>query len=768
MFEAGHAGDNGAMRNARPTPQPPAEDDAALTHAAMKERIGAVEFFRTLDADSLAHIADAIDVVPLASGATLMRQGELGDAMFIVVSGTLRVVMRRPNGDTVKVGMIGPGEPVGELQFIGGGVRGADVEAVSDCILLRLTSAALDGLPRHAMRMLYASPVVRRRLLKSELALVLPNVFGPIAPELLEAIEQQVEWVHLERGAALFKQGDPADGWYLVLSGRLRVVAADAASGVETPLCEMGRGDHLGEIALLTGAMRNSTPYAIRDSLLVRFPVEAFEQIMERNPRVLLSICRTLAKQNQAPTRHAGPQKHLIVAVAPAADGGHAGPFALALVQALGAIGTTLHVDAATLRRELRFDAADDVPADHPGWYRFSAWLEERQNHFNFIVLETDPTPTAWTRRALGQADHVVVVADAGGSKAPGLIERQLLCDGSVSTRRSRRTLVLVHDESTSLPSGTRAWLAPREVDGHLHIRAQRAEDVERVARTITGRAVGLALGGGGARGFAHLGVIKALRELDIPVDMIGGTSMGAIMAGQIATGQTLEQLLALNWRVIALKPFTEYTIPIFAMLKTKRIAASAVLSFGDTDIEDLWLPYFAVSSNLTTAEMVVHDSGPVWKATRASGSLPGIAVPFVAGNHLLVDGGLINNLPGDVMRGRWGVGPVIAVNVSPDEEVGIGEEGFPSPWNVLWRLVVPFRKRLGVPNMIDILMRTTTLASANRAAQVQRSVDLYLRPPIDGYGMLEFDKLDEFVDVGYRYALDAASGWKPASAPRT
>lgn len=762
MFDVSNSSGAGAGRESPRDSAPGTDRAPGMTSASILELISAVEFLRSLSPESLGQIAAAAEVMALPSGATLIRQGEQGDAMYVVVSGTLRALIQRSYGDAVEVGRIGPGDPVGELQFISGGMRGANVEALSDCVLLRVRSSVLDGLPAQAMRTLSASPIVRRRLLKSELAFVLPKVFGPVAPGILEEIEQQIEWVHLDRGEALFRQGEPGDGWYLILSGRLRVMATDPASGVETATAELGRGDHLGEIALLTGDMRDSTPYAIRDSLLVRFPVKAFENIMERNPRVLLSICRTLVRQNQGAAASAAAQNRLVITVTPGADCAMAAPFARALVSALGAIGTALHIDAQTLHRELRLDAAAEYPADHPSWYRFTAWLEEQQNQYDFIVLETDAGPTAWTRRALGQADHVVVVADAGADKALGRIEAQMLRDGSNSAHRSRRTLVLVHDEATELPSGTRQWLALREVDSHLHIRAGRKEDVERVARSITGRAVGLTLGGGGARGFAHLGVVKALRELGIPIDVIGGTSMGAIMAGQIATGRTLEQLYELNRRVIALKPFSEYTIPMFAMLKTKRIAASAVMAFGDTEIEDLWLPYFAVSSNLTTADLVVHDTGMVWKATRASGSLPGIAVPFVSGDHLLVDGGLINNLPGDVMRSKCGAGPVIAVNVSPDEELGIGDEGFPSPWKMFWNRVLPFRKRLMVPSVLDILMRATMLASANRTAQVQRGVDLYLRPPIDSYGMLEFDKLEEFVDVGYRYTMAAAAHWQP------
>ena len=671
-------------------------------------------------------------------------------------------MVRRPHDEVVEVGRIGPGQPVGEMQFVGGGTRSATVEAVTPCVVYRLPRAFLDALPAAAAQALASSPVVNRRLHASQLALVLPSIFGPLEPEVRAQIEQQLAWIQLPRGETLFRQGDVGDGWYLVMTGWLRVVATDPITGAEQAVAELGRGDSVGEMALITGDRRNATPYAIRDSLLVRFSKEAFEQIMLQHPRALLSICSTLVKRTQQPTRRSAALSHLVIAVTPAGNGSLAPAFARALTRGLAVIGSTLHVDARTLAAEGVLDAAASVPADHPSWLRFTAWLEEQQTTYDFVVLETDRDASGWTQRALGQADHVVIVGDAATDRSLGAIEERLLLDEISHVRRARRTLVLVHREETLLPSGTHEWLAPRRVDQHLHVHRNHQPDIERVARTITGRAVGVALGGGGARGFAHLGVIKALRELGIPIDVLGGTSFGAIVSAQLATGRTLEQIYALNRRVIALKTFQEYTVPMIALLKSTRITESAQLSFGDTRIEDLWLPYFAVSSNLTTAEMVVHETGPLWEATRASASLPGIAVPVVSGVHLLVDGGIVNNLPGDVMRNKCGGGPVIAVDVGVEEDVGIGAGGFPSPWSIFWSRVLPFRTKIAVPGMLDILMRTTELSSANRTAEVKRTVDLYLRPPIDGVGMLDFEKMEEIVDVGYRYTLTAAAGWTP------
>ena len=737
-----------------------ANDDAERGVALLRS----TEIFGWLDDPVIEGLARTLEQVTLAPGDTLMRQGELGDAMFIVETGTLRIAVRGTSGVDVTVGHVEAGQPVGEMQFILGGTRSATVTAGTECRLHRLPHAAIDRLRAEGSPALEAlTGVVRRRLEREQLARVLPDILGPVDSDVIEALGQRFARVTLRRGDVPFRQGDPCNGWYIVASGRLQVVVTDP-DGRDVVVGYVERGEGLGEIALLTGENRTATPYAVRDTVLLHVSRDAFEELLLRYPRVLMSITKVLVTRATAATAPGAgrPQRNIAVAVIPAGPGAPAAAVALGLARALGSCDPTLHLDAGRLSELGVLDHASSLPETHPSWLRFGAWLEQQDLRHRYIVLETDARPTGWTRQALGRADHVVIVADATATPDPGEVEMALTATTRADEpRRADRTLVLVHPQGTTLPRGTRAWLARRDVDAHHHVTAGDEADIARVARALSGRAVGVALGGGGARGFAHLGVVKALRELRIPIDYIGGTSMGAVMAGQLALGLPLEQIHDLNRRIIATKPFAEFTIPMVAILATNRITASARMSFGDTMIEDLWINYFAVSSNLTTAEMMVHDSGPVWLATRASGALPGIAIPVVSGRHLLVDGGVVNNLPGDVMRERCG-GQVIAVNVSPREDLQVSEAGIPSQWRLFWNRVLPFRSQhVGVPSLLDILMRTTTLASAHRTAQIARSVDLYLQPPVRSYGLLAFEKMEALVDCGYTYAMEAAAGWK-------
>jgi NTE family protein/lysophospholipid hydrolase len=182
---------------------------------------------------------------------------------------------------------------------------------------------------------------------------------------------------------------------------------------------------------------------------------------------------------------------------------------------------------------------------------------------------------------------------------------------------------------------------------------------------------------------------------------------------------------------------------------------------FGETLIEDLWVNYFCVSANITTTETVVHKSGPIWQALRATASLPGIAVPFIQGRNLLVDGGVLNNLPVDVMFEMCN-GFVIAVNVSPERDLTVDFSQFPSPWKVLWDRLVAASRARNVPNILDMLLRTTMVGSIHQTNAVKQAADLYLQPPLNQFKLFDFRAIDAIAQAGYTYAKSQLAGWQP------
>ncbi len=269
----------------------------------------------------------------------------------------------------------------------------------------------------------------------------------------------------------------------------------------------------------------------------------------------------------------------------------------------------------------------------------------------------------------------------------------------------TQQSLILLHPNSNQEPRGTHAWLTPRQVSGHYHIRWDREADVARLARFLAGRAVGLVLSGGGTRGFAHIGVIRALAEAHVPIDFIGGTSMGSFIAAQYAMGWDYDLMLQRNMALS--RSVFDFTLPLVALLRGRRLARKLQLAFGERHIEDLWLPYFCVSSSLTRAEAVVHRLGPVWRSLRASAGLPGILPPLAYDGDWLVDGALLNNLPIDIMSNLCDGGIVIAVDVGVSmdmaESVPYGESL--SGWQVVWNKVNPFATKLNVPNIATVLL---------------------------------------------------------------
>ncbi|HEV3234552.1 MAG TPA: patatin-like phospholipase family protein, partial [Candidatus Dormibacteraeota bacterium] len=418
--------------------------------------------------------------------------------------------------------------------------------------------------------------------------------------------------------------------------------------------------------------------------------------------------------------------------------------------------GSVLRVTAAMADEHLGPGSAE-VVFDDPGNARIVHWFDELEATHGRLLLECDATDTPWTRRCLREADVVLLVADATSDPSPKPIERAVL-----QGLEEKVDLVLVHPEGTTHPTGTARWLEPRQVGHHYHVLADRQADLARVARYLTGRALGLALSGGGARGFAHVGVMRALEEAGHPIDFVGGTSMGALIGGLIAMGlpaPAVAEQAASAFKQLGLA--RDWTLPLHSLVSARRIVLMLKGLYGDLDIEDLWIPYFCCSANLTRAELAVHRSGPLWLWVRASSSVPGIEPPVVDEGSYYIDGGILNNLPGDIMRGICN-GTVVAVNVSPivDLHAAEGREVSTSGWSLLG---AKLRRRKGIaaPSIMAMMARSTVLASVHNSDAIRASVDLYLHPPTDHIDAFAWDKVDEIADVGYQFARQELADWE-------
>ena len=594
-------------------------------------------------------------------------------------------------------------------------------------------------------------------LLSQHLARILPDV----EPAVLDALRQRLEWVAVAGGQTLLTQGEPGDSMYLTISGRLRAYVRDA-DGVERLVREMGRGHTIGEMSLITGEPRAATVVAIRDSVLVRLPKAEFDRLVASSAQLSIALTRQVVGH----LRNAKPRPELaqpvMIGIVPVTAGVDARAFAGQLAAHLAPHGRVRVLDAAAVDRELADEGlAQRDHADAQAARRLLPLLEQMEAGHDFVLLVGDDGPTAWTLRCTRHCDELLLLADADAPPALHAIETQCL-DRRPERTEAAEILVLLHRSEAASPRGTRAWLDRRAVALHVHVRPDRAADLARLARIVSRSAVGLVFAGGGARGFAHLGVWRALAERGIEIDYVGGTSIGATMAACVASDRSLDFVLTHARRAFGANPTGDYNlIPLLSLIKgrrLKRILRTAVLDFvgSEAQVEDLWKNFFCVATNYSQARQHVIGRGDLAKALQSSVAIPGALPPVVADGDLLCDGGTFNNFPVDVMQRMHGVGTVIGVDLDIRKPRRIEFDEVPDGWTLLRdRLRPRGRRRYRLPSLMSYLMNVTILYSMSRQQDARRMTDLYFNPPLERIGLLDWNRFDEIVEQGYAHAVD-------------
>ncbi len=571
-------------------------------------------------------------------------------------------------------------------------------------------------------------------------------------------------------GDEIMRQGAPADCLFLVLSGRLQILVSTEDPG-EHVIGEAGRGEIVGEMGILTDAPRSASVRAARDTELARLSREDFSKLIEEHPSIMKHIAQMLVERARVKPTSSYGALFCTLAVIPAGPQAPDPATIETLVAALRKAGTVLHLNREAFAEALGESAVlDDVDEWDETDSQIADWLTDQEQAHDFIVFEADADPTPWTRRCLRQADRILLVGHAAEQPTMSSVERLVISQDS-DERPKPVELMLVHDPDASDPSGTARWLETRHVMRHHHVRAGREADFERVGRFLTNRAVGIVLGGGGARGAAHYGALRALSDAGVPIDIIGGTSSGAAVAAQFAQGQTFQEMRDLNHELwVKGNPFRKWTLPLVSLVSQTTTDKLASSMYGDQRIEDLWIPFFCVSCNLSSGDTVVHRSGSLARAVRATTAIPGVFAPLVEDTHLLVDGGVVDNLPVDVMK-DLSPGPTVAVNVSPDVDLVIsdGAKRLPSDWEILRSRLSPFRNPLRVPSLLSILRRVALVNRVARQRQTHALADFFLEPPVEGFGMVTPGDLDELIDIGYEYTAEQIARWRrdPMSASR-
>ena len=438
------------------------------------------------------------------------------------------------------------------------------------------------------------------------------RVLGTMDLDARVQLRAALEPITVPGGTVLIREGDPADCLYLVAAGRLRVVTTDD-DGDEIQLAEIGRGDLVGEMALITNRPRTATVRALRDTHLLRLSTAAFSRLVSDHPESGRRISTEMVDRLLR-SRSVGRPSTPAVAIALVPLG--AEPAVREFGEHFERALARLHGSA----REIDSAAATAAVGEGLDASRLAAWCSDLETDHDVVVYRADPEPTAWTRACIRQADLLVLVADATTSPEPRHLERVGL--PSRATSHTRTELVLVHPRWTEDPRGTSRWLAPRSVERHHHVRHGRPADADRVARLVLSCGVGVVYSGGGARGIAELGVLKALREANVPIDAAGGTSIGSILAGATASEMDLDATSrSLREALVEGKSPVDFTFPIVSLAGGARVSERMQAAARGLDLEDQWLNGFCVSTNLTRGEVEVHRTGPAWLGLRARAS---------------------------------------------------------------------------------------------------------------------------------------------------
>jgi predicted acylesterase/phospholipase RssA/CRP-like cAMP-binding protein len=582
--------------------------------------------------------------------------------------------------------------------------------------------------------------------------------FGCVDAAAVSALERDAEWIQLRRGDVLVRQGDDGDRAFVLLAGRLQATRQrdDGSSAV---IGDVAAGETVGEMALFTGERRTATVRAVRDSVLLALSRTAIERLLAADPAAVRHVMQVqIARVQRANEGKSLRAPVTNIAVVPLDDHVDSGDFCRRLSSALAAVGTVEHLNAERIDAHLQHPGLADAPEDGADAARLAAWLNEVERRARFVVHETVARHPGWVARSASRADLVVLVGRAGGDPALSAIER--LVAQQEGDCPAPRLLVLLH-EGNALPSGTAAWLGRRTIARHLHVRRSQPNEIGRVARFIAGRAVGVVLGAGGARGFAHIGLLRALQEERIAIDMVGGTSMGAAIAAQHAMGWTPERIADTADEVWnRLRPHKEYTLPLLSVIRGRRSRQCGETMYGDVRIEDLWVPFFCVSSDLTNASMFVHRSGSLLDAITASSSPPVVSVPTCVDGHLLSDGSLFNTLPVDLAR-EDGCGVIIASRVSVPQDKDFLFDSVPTLGQVIRSKLT--RRPLRYPGVMSVLLRSSMIAAVGRENLEAQHADYLLVPPVERYGLMEFTALREIVEAGYTFAARQIQAWRAA-----
>ena len=605
-------------------------------------------------------------------------------------------------------------------------------------------------------------------------------LFADLDRDSLSAIQDEIALLGVPSGQVLFAQGDAADGLYIVLQGRLRSMTSDGRV-----LGEIGPVGYVGEMAMLTGGRRSATVVALRDSTLGRLSRGSFGRLMLNSPSVVVDLARTIAARAQSNTAiESGLENFTTICMITRSPEPAAADFeqrflaeftktvrtvAVGSTELPSRAGAAGAAGAAGIRPDHNVPpanssgAASTASAPRRLVAEDAAWFDTIETASQHVLYLCDPNDQEWTALCVRRADLVLVVTTPGMASDSGMPE---LPSGTSTLACS--DLVMVHGTTIAGGAADVDLQSGRFRRVH-HARAGRIGDIQRLVRLLTGRATGLALSGGARRGAAHVGVLRALQESGTCIDMIAGTSAGAIVGAMAALEFDWREALEHVHHLGRMRAWRDLGPPIVSLLSGQSFSVRLRHIFGDVALEDSPIPLLAVCAAIDCGESFVPDRGPLWLSLRASASLPGIFAPVPWQGHLLMDGALVENLPVEVLRARCPTGRLIASDVgAPSLNTDLPADlHSTSGWRLLASRYLAPHTRPTRPGIVDLMISAACVTSTRRIQQTRDGVDCYIASEVGDHADLsrrQGSDIDVMAQRGYQAALRALE----AEAKRT
>jgi NTE family protein len=573
------------------------------------------------------------------------------------------------------------------------------------------------------------------------------TLFGELSANQQAEIWSRAKTRNLLRGETLILQNTPADAVYIVDSGRFEVRIQQQP----VPLAEIGVGEPIGEIAFFAGGLRTATVVAVRDSVVLELDRTSFEEVARRVPeiynRLLASLAQRLADTTARVTGSTRAAAARTVTVIKAGHSNIPSAFLDRLRATFGGSGKCLFLTYKDIKERFPSRGLDDAI--------IANWLNAIESEYDLVLYLADETPTDWTRKAFRQADQLIMLAYGAGATGLNPVEEI----GLALHPANRRRLVRIHDRRVSFTTGTADWLRERDVKMHHHVSLEDDQDFKSLYRFLTGRAVGFVAGGGGGFGPAHVGIFKAFEERGAKFDILGGASIGAAVLGGFALLLTPAELdLVFDDIFVASRGFKRRTFPRYSLLDHVEFDKALQRQCRGAQIEDVWRPYFAVATDVDRVgqSLYIIRHGALWKAMRASGSIPAVLPPmFTDDGRMLVDGGVVDNVPLAPMKTlKSGPNLVVHFGSPPAPPYTVKYESIPGRRQLIGRMLNPFaREKLpDVPGPVAVLRRCFGIHQNPDLLPVE-PLDLVLAPPaFPGSSFIDFDRHTEVFEAAYRW----------------